>query len=85
MSIRNYVESRPSHLSNLNKTLSQEQQFTPIWKTVHIAPFLYDRYTSELFSKNDENPLLLRSDYPRIVQESNWSQKNRSQKNNANI
>jgi len=48
-------------------------------------PLLHDRFTLELFTKNDEmtNPhvYMLCSDYPRIIQRNNYH----ASKNNANI
>jgi len=45
----------------INKTLSQIQQFTQIWKAVHTNTFLDDRFTLELYSKNNDemqNPVV---------------------------
>ena len=57
------------------KTLSQEQQLNSVWKAVHTTPFLYARFTSQLFTKNDDirNPLvfILCLNSPIIVQKSN--------------
>jgi len=50
---RNYIEQTFVSLK-INETLSQKQKFTPIWKAVHTTLFLYDRFISELFTKNDE-------------------------------
>jgi len=40
ISTHNYVEQTFRSLQ-INETLSQEELFTPIWKAVHMAPFLY--------------------------------------------
>ena len=55
---RNYVDQTLTSLQ-INKTLSLER-CTLICKAVHTTPFLCDRFTSELFTMNDEmkNPLV---------------------------
>jgi len=40
ISIRSYIEQAFTSLQ-INRTFSQEQQFTPMWKAVHTTPFLH--------------------------------------------
>jgi len=53
ISTRNYVDQIFTFLQ-INKALSQEYQFTEIWKSVHTTPLLYDRFTTELLTKNEK-------------------------------
>jgi len=45
ISTRSYIEQIFTSLQ-INKTLPQEQQYTPIWKAVHTASFLFIPFAS---------------------------------------